>query len=380
MAEDMEDKTNKDTEKSWRWRVFSIGGALGLGWGTIYLFLPVISSALTGKSIQIFPIPFSDFTETTGAYLPAVATGLSWDLGNLITGMVMPFFGMVGSFIGLLITVVLNPILYRHGVMRSWEPGQTTVQTIFSNNIDFYFSFQIGISLAIAFFGIWVAFSTMARSQRNKKFAADLKAQRAEIEDISRRRGHVPMPFVLLTYIFSTSCYIILCGFLIHWDWRVMMVLFFFADLYTPLISYVTARLEGLAGQVIEIPFITEIAFILSGYTGAKIWFLPIPKANYGVQVVSYKQAELLGCKFGSVWKAQLLLFPIIILSSLFFSSFIWSLAEIPSAVYPYTEKIWDLTAKNTCLVYSATLGEYSQFSEALGWAASSRASARRAR
>ena len=26
------------------------------------------------------------------------------------------------------------------------------------------------------------------------------------------------------------------------------------------------------------------------------------------------------------------------------------------------------LTAKNTCLVYSATLGEYSQFSEALGW------------
>ena len=83
---------------------------------------------------------------------------------------------------------------------------------------------------------------------------------------------------------------------------------------------------------------------------------------------MSYKQAELLGCRFGSVWKAQLLLFPIIILSSLFFSSFIWSLAEIPSAVYPYTEKIWDLTAKNTCLVYSATLGEYSQFSEALGW------------
>ena len=49
------------------------------------------------------------------------------------------------------------------------------------------------------------------------------------------------------------------------------------------------------------------------------------------------------------------------------FSSFIWGLAEIPSAVYPYTMEIWDLNAKNTMLLYSATLGEYSQFKEALG-------------
>jgi hypothetical protein len=130
----------------------------------------------------------------------------------------------------------------------------------------------------------------------------------------------------------------------------------------------VTARLEGLAGQVIEIPFITELAFIMSGYTGVKIWFMPIPKSNYGVQVVNYKQAELLGCKFGSIWKAQFFLFPVIIISTILFSSFIWSLAEIPSAVYPFTMEIWDLNAKNACLLYSSTLGEYSQFSEALGF------------
>ena len=351
-----------------RWRMFCIGAGIGMVFGLVFMALPTITGAVFNRPLMVFKIPFADFTTYTEKFLPSVATGLSFDLGNFILGMVLPFFSMLGSFIGLIITFVLNPILYRHGVMRSWEPGQTTVQTIFSNNIDFYFSFQIGISLAIAFFGIWVAFSTMARSKRNKKFAADLKAQRAEIADISRRRGHVPLPLVLLTYAVTSSCYIVLCGFLIHWDWRVMLVLFFFAYLYTPLISYVTARLEGLAGQVIAIPFIRELSFILSGYQGIAIWFLPIPMANYGGQVVSYKQAELLGCKFTSIWKAQVLLAPIIILSTIGFSDFIWGLAKIPSTVYPYTMEMWELSAKNACLLYSSTLGEYSQFQEALGW------------
>lgn len=93
-----------------------------------------------------------------------------------------------------------------------------------------------------------------------------------------------------------------------------------------------TARLEGLAGQVIEIPFVRELAFILSGYKGVAIWFLPVPQANYGSQTVSYKQAELLGCKFSSIWKSTMILFPVIFISMVFFSSFIWSLAEIPSS------------------------------------------------
>jgi len=34
--------------------------------------------------------------------LKAVAVAFSWDLGNLIIGMVLPFWAMVGSFVGLL--------------------------------------------------------------------------------------------------------------------------------------------------------------------------------------------------------------------------------------------------------------------------------------
>ena len=361
---DQVDGSARTSGASVRWRMFCVGCGVGMVFGLVYMALPTITGAFFSRPLQIFQIPFADFTPYTQKFLPAVATGYSFDLGNVILGMTLPFWSMVGSFVGLIFTFVMNPILYLTGHMSTWNEGDTTVVTLFANNVDFYFSFQIGISLAIAVFGIWIAFRTMRKGRGN----ASSRRRAEEVKAHAAARGHIPDALVLATYAFACTAYILMCGWLIDWHRGVMVVLLFFAFLYTPLISYVTARLEGLAGQVIEIPFITEISFILSGYTGAKIWFLPIPKANYGVQVVSYKQAELLGCKFGSVWKAQLLLFPIIILSSLFFSSFIWSLAEIPSAVYPYTEKIWDLTAKNTCLVYSATLGEYSQFSEALGW------------
>ncbi len=349
---------------SMRWRMFCIGGGIGMVFGLVYMALPTLSGAFFDRPLMVFRIPFADFTTYTDRFLPAVATGISFDLGNFIIGMVLPFFSMLGSFIGLIVTFTLNPLLYRQGLMRTWEPGQSTVLTLFSNNIDFYFSFQIGISLAVAFYGIYVAVSTLRRSKARRATRA---VALEDVAELSGKRGHVPGAAVLGCYAVSSSCYILVSGYLIDWDVRVLLVLFFFAYVYTPLISYVTARLEGLAGQVIEIPFITELSFILSGYQGVAIWFLPVPRANYGTQVVSYKQAELLGCKFTSIWKAQFLLFPIIMISMIGFSSFIWGLAEIPSTIYPFTMEIWELNAKNACLLYSATLGEYSQFREALG-------------
>ena len=82
-----------------------------------------------------------------------------------------------------------------------------------------------------------------------------------------------------------------------------------------------------------------------------------------------YRKAELTGTKFTSIWKAEALLFPIVLVATIAFSSFIWSMDEIPGPRYPYTVMIWEFEAKNACLVYSSTLSGYSQFDEALnGW------------
>ena len=358
LADDLED--TQDTQTNWRWRVFSIGGAIGMVFGLVYLGLPTLSGAILGQTLEVFPIPFVDWSTYTQKFLPACATGLSFDLGQLILGMVMPYYAMFGSFIGLVLTYIANPVLHHVGVLYSWQPGDTTVEILFKNNVNFYFSFGIGMSLAIALIGI----TGVIRSIRAARAAPPPDEEAAP--DRAKDRGDIPSPFIILTYLVSTGCYILVSGYLVDWHGPVMLILLFFGFLYTPLISYVTARLEGIAGQVIEIPFIREICFILSGYQGVAIWFIPVPKGNYGVQTVFYKQAELMGARFRSIWKTDLILFPIILIATLAFASFIYGMAEIPGPVFPYTQEIWEFEAKNACLVYSSTLGEYSPFTEAL--------------
>ncbi|MDP7132054.1 MAG: peptide transporter, partial [Planctomycetota bacterium] len=120
--------------------------------------------------------------------------------------------------------------------------------------------------------------------------------------------------------------------------------------------------------QVVEIPYIKEASLILSGYRGVDCWFLPIPVASFGEMTVFYRQCELTGTKFTSIWKTKLILYPIILTSGIVFMNLIWGLAEVPSSVYPFAQKMWPLNAANACIMYSATLGEYSIFEEAFRW------------
>jgi len=355
LAEEVEGVNDSSAGKTSRWRLFCIGGAIGMAFGSIYMALPTLTGAILGTTMSVLPIPFTDWSEYTKGILPATATGFSFDLGNVVAGMIMPYYAMLGSFIGTLATYVANPLLYKFNVLNLYEPGDKTVEILFKNHIDLYFSLSIGLSLAIAVIGVAAVF------KRESKSGADRVSTAAPAG-----RGDIPNWLMISFYFISTTLYILISGWLIDWHPIVMLVLVFYGFIYTPLISYVTARLEGLAGQVVEIPFIKEISFILSGYRGVAIWFIPVPMANYGGQTVFYRQAELVGTKFTSLWKANLILMPIVIAATIGFSSFIWSLAEIPSYVYPYTQEMWDMEAKNACLLYSSTLGEYSPFEKAL--------------
>jgi hypothetical protein len=286
------------------------------------------------------------------------------NLAHLVTGMVLPFFAMVGSFLGLVMTAVANPILYRFGVLYSWGPTNETIYTLFNNNMDFYFSFSLGTSIAVALAGFYQMFAGLRAKAKQRRQQRALRLE-AESTSAPPGRGDIPFRFILGTYVFTSSCYILVSGWLIDWHPGVMTVLMFFAYLYTPMLSYVTARLEGMAGQVVQIPFVREAAFILSGYKGVAVWFIPVPIADYGTRTVFWRQAELTGTRFWSIWKAELFLVPIVIATSILFSQFIWSLAEIPGPQYPFTERMWEFNAANASIIYSSTLGRFSAFEQA---------------
>ncbi len=380
LSEEQEDETtsqdiSEDNPKSmrWRWRVFSIGGFMGLAFGSIYIGLPIVTGALLDAPIVIFPIPFVDLTQRTADILPAFAMAFSWNLGMLIVGMVLPFFAMLGSFLGLIITAIANPILYKCGILHSWNPTDRYVRTLFKNNIDFYFSFTIGVSLSIAMVGI----AALVKGLRNVRKMASLKKE-AEGDGTDpyappAGRGDIKTRAIIVTYLFTTSLYIGLSCLLlysIHGTVHrgVLAVMLFYGLAYTPLISYATARLEGIAGQVVTIPFVREASFILSGYRGVAVWFLPIPLHNYGARTVFYRQAELTGTKFGSVWKAEVLLTPLVIVCGLLFANVIWNLGSIPGPQYLFAQEMWDLYAENQSIVYSSTLGGFSEFEQAFNW------------
>jgi hypothetical protein len=367
--QDEEGPGGADKPESWRWRIFSIGGIMGLSFGAIYLALPAISSAVLGQPITLLPIPFVELSDKTADYLPAVATGINLNMGLLITGMAMPFYAILGSFIGLVITIVVNPILYKNQILSSWTPGDSTPATLFTNNMDYYFSFHIGISVAIAIAGLWQVLHQMRAKAALRK---QQQAMRIKVESEATTppgRGDIPVAFIIGTYVFTSMCYILFSGWLINWNRGVMNVLMFFAFIYTPILSYVTARLEGLAGQVVTIPMVREASFILSGYSGGvTIWCLPTPMHDYGRGVVQYRQAELTGTRFWSKWKAELLLVPIVLVASIFFAQFIWSLGPIPGPEFPYTEVMWEQEAATRCIMWSSTLGRFSTFEEAFNW------------
>lgn len=347
-------------EKSWKWRVFAIGGMIGLVFGAIYVVLPIVSGLIFTEQIRLIPIPWIELTGYTENILPAVATGLQLDLGLVFIGMVLPFWAVIGGLIGLIITFIMNPILYSAGVLTRWHPGMATVDTVFANNFDFYMSFGIGLGLAIGIIGVW----SVVRSFRTSGEGYDFSI----LFNPPAGRGDIHFWVSIAIYFFSTLAYVGLCLVLVpNFPWVFFLI---YGFVYTPIISYITARMEGIAGQFVSLPLVREASFIAGakffGYQGIEIWYAPIPIHNYGEATVQFRQIELTGTSFRGIIKAEFLVLPIVLTASLLFSQFIWRLAPIPSSSYPYAQELWHLQALNTLLMQTSTLEGNSLFYQAL--------------
>jgi len=336
-------------EETWRWRVFSAGAMIGLVFGTIYVGIPAFTGAIMTEPIQLIPIPFVDFTHFTGNFLPATPLGFTAHLGPIFAGLIMPFWGVVGSFLGVICNTIANPILYKFGYLRLWHEGMDTIQTTLVNSIDFWLSFSIGISLAIAMIGVYQVVIGLRKRRRA------MGIQRRSLSEVPEGRGDFPIWLALGLYFLATSSLVYVASFLLRDFSRFVWFFIFFGFIFTPIQSFVNARLRAMVGQTFSIPYVREATILLSGYRGIDIWFVPFPLANYGATAQKFREIELVGMKFTSMIKAEVVMVPIIFVMSLVYWSYIWKLAPIPSAAYPYAQKMWRLGAYNQCLWLTGT-------------------------
>ena len=333
-------------KETWRWRVFTVGSTVGIAFGTLYIAVPTITGVVFGTPIHLIPIPFIDLTTNFQDILPAVPLALGTNIGIIFAGFVVPYWVVVGGAIGGTVgRLMINPLMYKLGVLTTWTRGSTVIETSIANGVDFWMSWGIGTGFGVAAIGMFTAIRGALRTRKSGQGKILLKPPKG--------RGDIPVPLALLFYVVSTTGTIIICHLLVPKFPIWILLVFGFG--YTPLISYISARLIALTGHGVDFPYLREATFVLSGYRGIDIWWAPIPLGNAGGGAQHFREIELTGTKFTSLLKAQIFMIPIGLVSSLLFWSLIWKMGEIPSSAYPYAARFWPQNAFWQCFWRTAT-------------------------
>ena len=362
-----------DEAETWKWPVFSIGGVIGGIFGSVYVGIPEVTAAM-GSRIQVIPIPFWDLTPFFGSLLPATPLGITLHLGPIFAGLLMPFWAVIGSFSGVIVHTVVSPFLYWKGLLPSWAPGMTTINTQIATSIDFWQAFSVGITLAVTVISFY---NLLASGRRERADARErIIGERKEYPRTCRHdgcnrpsevrgyclthlgRGDFNIWLCLVLFGLAAFYPIVLAKTLFPTLVTTGLLLTFFciAFVYAPIMSFVSARLDGMIGREVSIPYVNEAVIFLTGYRGVDVWFVPFPTRNYGGHAEGFRVVELTGMRFTSLLKAELFMLPIILVVSMMYWSMLWRLGPIPSERYPFAQLMWPLKAYQQALFFSSTM------------------------
>jgi hypothetical protein len=340
-------------EESWRWRIFSIGAMIGLIFGFFYLGIPIFTGAILPQPLMLIKLPFIDLTPNTEGILPGSATTISGDLGGILTGFVLPYSMVFGTFVSSVVSqLVVNPILQRHGFLPTWHPGASAIFTKMATDLDVWMSVGIGLNIAVGVIGIVMALSILRQYLRRGDPAAPGVGSR--VLGPPPGRGDFPWQWAVLAFFGVQLAYLLLGHTLV--PGFPIWFLVFFAFLFSPIMSYVSARMYGLTSRGVGLPYLKEATFMKSGYHGIDLWFMPLPMNDVGWAAQRFREVELTGTKFTSIIKAEIWMLPILLIASFIFWAFFWHTSAIPSSQFPYANMFWPLNVTYRVLWMSATV------------------------
>lgn len=355
LAESSQDKD----KKGFRQYCFSIGVMIGAAFGLIYAAVPILTGAFFGRPQHLIPIPFLDLTVALQHIFPGAIIGITLNMGLLFTGFVLPWRIAVGMiFSSIFFKIFFNTFLQRMGWLPSWSEGKDAIATQVADTLDFYLSFGIGSSFAVfavGVFGMVKAVTAYKKKKANQEDVGD-GVDLSKFWERNRDRGDPPTAVMLCIWAISAMSFVMLSNHLINGDLQPgdkpfsILWLMGFAFIWTPINTYINARMSGIAGQSAGVPFVFESAIFASGYRKVNIWFAPLPLNNYGNTADMFRVCELTRTKFTSIFKAELFIFPLMLVASFIFWSYITGLGPIPSDQYPFVQKFWPMHAQMRAL------------------------------
>lgn len=348
--------------ESWRWGIFSTGTVIGLLFGAVYIGIPVLTGTLFGHSFELLPIPFADYTTNVQNILPAAVVGLSFSLGNVFMGFVLPYEIVLGSMVASVFAMVLmNPILHHFKMFPSYVPGADALTTKLTVDMDFWLSIGIGVNMAIACIGIGLVYKAFKDARR-------VSTERHFSLAPPPGRGDIPIFLALAAWFGSTVVLVVVSHFLVPAFPAWLLIVFGF--LWSPLNSYISARMIGLTGRGVSFPYLKEASVVASGYRQVDVWYAPIPLVDQGAVAQRFREVELTGTKMHSIFKAELMMYPLIFIASFGFWAFFWNSNALPSGQFPYAQKFWPIQAQMSAVLQQINIprpnGELGWFAKAI--------------
>jgi hypothetical protein len=335
-------------EESWRWRVFSIGAMMGLVYGFFYLGIPIFTGVILPKPLMLIQLPFIDLTQNTEGLLPGAAVGLSGNLGLVVEGFVLPFALVAGLFFSSAGSQLLvNPFMQQHGWLPTWRPGANALWTRMASRLDYWMSVEIGLKLAVGVIGLILVARTLWQMRGRREERRLAYATPPGRGDFSWK--------IAIGFFLACQLYHVIVGKALV-PYFPLWILIGFAFLYTPLISYVSARLYGMAGRAIELPYAREAMLVRSGYHTIDIWFMPTSLSDYGGYAQRFREAELTGTKLTSIVRAEAIIWPLILVASFMFWAFLWHTSAIPSSQFPFAQMFWPIEVNFRVMWMTATV------------------------
>lgn len=354
------ERSQDENSRGYRQYCFSIGIMLGAVFGILYSGIPILSGAFLSKPVYLLKVPFWDFTEALETYMPAATVTMGSNLLLIFVGFVLPWRIVLGGAIASVTTqLILNPFVFQPlGMLPHWEPGKDAIKTHVSNQIDLYLSVGIGTAFAVAVIGFWgMIRSILKYRKQNAEEVREVDLRNFWKRD--KERGDPPTGAALGVWIISALGFVCLSYYLVNfknghilpaderfgWYWLAL-----FAFLWTPINTYINARMSGIAGQHAGIPYVKEAFIFMSGYRQVNIWFAPLPIHNYGAMSDLLRICQLTRTKFSSILRAEMFIFPLMLVASFIFWNYITGLGPIPSDRYPFVQKFWPQFAQMKAL------------------------------
>jgi len=313
---------------------------------SIYALLTYFIPFVTDFSVQILPIPWVDLNTSIEAALPGASFGFGTDLIIFAIGLILPFPTVIGMFIGSFGTYFIgNYILVKLGMFQDWRPGMSITLAYQRSVLSTWAFTQIGLAIAAAAIPMVIHFKVIARAFKGL----------TRLSEATKKAGVLPLKIVLPLFLIGSTIIFVLCAWLTDFP---LILLAFLVYGWSFLASLIAARALGVSGFYITVPYVTETTIITSGYKDIDIWFAPLVIYGGGAYWSGwFKIADLTHTTKMSYVKGHLLIFSIAWLFSLIYMQLFWSIAPIPSVMYPATGIQWPVTVITRSLWITGKVG-----------------------